>query len=103
MTHSHYAEGQLDLFSNPPPSGRITVTVGNGVTQEQLHTIVEALYSRRIFLSHSTVEPILRAAHYLAMPVVLDACAAYCYRHVATLGAQVRVCPAVGASVVGSR
>ena len=60
-------------------------------------TIVASLYSHSISLNSSNT-PILRAAHYLQMPVIQDACASYLCRHAETFGSKVRPFIACGFS-----
>lgn len=50
--------------------------------QACLHTIVGALYSRSIYLKPATVEMTLRAAVFLEMPCIIEACVAFIKKYV---------------------
>ena len=65
------------------------MSVGNGIEQQLLDYMVEALHKRSMSLTPSNVEAVTRAAHYLSMPAILEACTRYIYTHVAVVGKQV--------------
>ena len=89
VAYSGYAKSYLDLIQESQ-EGPVQILVDAGADQMELHSIAKALYSHKLSLDYATVEPICRAAHYLQMPVVVDACADYYCKHVEFVGQEVR-------------
>ena len=85
--YSGFVRSHLELFTDLP--GIITIPAGNAIAQPLLDQIVEAIYSRTLTLTTHTVEVVLRAVHYLDIPVIEEACGSYCINNAAAIAAQV--------------
>ena len=78
--YSGFVRCHFALLKNPTAIS--IIPVGNGIAQQLLDQLVEAIYSRTIELNMQNVEMVLRAAHYL------KSCTAYCVNNIATVGGQ---------------